>query len=125
MNKLSWLQVCLLIAYAAGMSAGQMLFKVAATSISTPLASQLSIVARLANLVINAHFIAAVSIYLLLSLVWVWILTFTPLSRAYPFVALAFVITPLLGQFFFIEELDVRFFIGVILVILGLVTMAT
>jgi hypothetical protein len=37
------------------------------------------------------------------NLIWVWFLSFTPLSRAYPFVALAFVLTPLLAVSLFGE----------------------
>jgi hypothetical protein len=35
----------------------------------------------------------------------VWILSFTPLSRAYPFLALAFALTPALGCLVFAEPL--------------------
>ena len=42
-------------------------------------------------------FVAAMLLYAALTLLWVWILTFTPLSYAYPFAALAFGMTPLLA----------------------------
>jgi len=51
---------------------------------------------------------------------WVWILTFTPLSRAYPFVALAFAITPLLGGWIFGEPIDLRLGLGITVILCGL-----
>jgi hypothetical protein len=36
-------------------------------------------------------------IYAALTVLWVWILSFTQLSRTYPFLALAFAIMPALG----------------------------
>ena len=58
--------------------------------------------------------------YLGLSLLWVWILSVTPLLRAYPFVAIAFILTPLYRHFIFMEALDSRFYAGITLIIVGL-----
>ena len=73
-------QIALLIAYAAGMAAGQLLFKAAALRLggSHPLS------ARALLLLQDAPFIGAIVLYAALSVLWVWLLTFTPLSRAYP-----------------------------------------
>ena len=81
------------------MAGGQLLFKAggAAAAGRAPLAE------RMLGLAQNGMFVAALALYLALSVLWVWILSFTPLSRAYPFVALAFVITPLLGGLVFGE----------------------
>ena len=46
---------------------------------------------RVFGLFQNGAFLAALALYLAFSVLWVWVLSFTPLSRAYPFVALAFV----------------------------------
>jgi drug/metabolite transporter (DMT)-like permease len=59
-----------------------------------------------------------------LTLLWVWILTFTPLSRAYPFVALAFALTPALGGLVFGEPISFRLVIGIVLILCGLVFVA-
>src|SRR5258708_20165518 len=84
-------QIALLIAYAAGMAAGQLLFKAAALRLGDghPLST------RALLLLQNAPFIGAIVLYAALSVLWVWLLTFTPLSRAYPFVAVAVWPTPL------------------------------
>ena len=59
-------------------------------------------------------------LYAALSLLSVSLLTFTPLSRAYPFVALAFALTPLLGIFIFAEPFSSRLTIGIALILCGL-----
>lgn len=115
---MSSLQIALLSAYALGMSAGQLLFKAAAVSIQAEAAR--STFGWLMRVPMNPYFVAAAVMYLALSVCWVWLLGFTPLSRAYPFVALAFVLTPLLGHFVFGEVLTARFFVGTGFVIIGL-----
>jgi drug/metabolite transporter (DMT)-like permease len=52
-------------------------------------------------------------------------LTFTALSRAYPFVALAFAITPLLGGFIFGEQIAMRLILGITLILGGLLLVAS
>lgn len=117
---MSAFQIALLLAYGFGMSLGQLLFKFAALSLSSSGAPALT-VGRLFQLGLNPYFLGAMSLYFGLSVLWVWILTFTPLSRAYPFVAIAFIVTPLMSQLIFMEALDLRFYFGLSFVILGLV----
>jgi drug/metabolite transporter (DMT)-like permease len=100
-SDLSFAQIALLIAYAGGMA-----------------------VERLFSMMLNRFFAAAVLLYAALTVLWVWILNFTPLSRAYVFVALAFAVTPLLGAFVFAEPISVRLVIGIGLVFCGLLFVA-
>lgn len=116
--RLSLLQVVVLATYAAGMAGGQMLFKLAADRV--PGAAGAGFPERILGLALNGYFIAAVLLYGLLSVLWVWVLTFTPLSRAYPFVALAFAVTPLLAAALFHEPLGMRLLAGIGLVVGGL-----
>jgi len=115
-HRLGAAQILLLAAYAAGMAGGQLLFKLAAQRL-TPGAG---FTARLIELAGNPWFLAAFALYCALALAWVWILTFTPLSRAYPFVALAFAITPLLGAWVFAEPIGWRLLGGVAVIAVGL-----
>ena len=115
--RLGLTQILLLAGYAAGMAGGQILFKLAAQRL-TPGGR---LVDRLLDLAANGYFVAAVALYCALSVAWVWILSFTPLSRAYPFVALAFAITPLLGAWLFVEPVTLRLMIGVGVILVGLV----
>jgi drug/metabolite transporter (DMT)-like permease len=119
-DRLSLTQILLLIGYAAGMAGGQLLFKLAAVRVTAegPLGE------RALSLLQNRFFLAAFVLYGALAVLWVWILTFTPLSRAYPFVALAFALTPLLGAYAFAEPLGTRLVIGVAFIMVGLLFVA-
>ena len=120
-NRLSIIQVALLSIYAVAMAGGQILFKLAALKISPG-----DIFAkRLIALAYNGYFGVAVVLYAILTVLWVWILSLTPLSRAYPFVALAFAITPVAGGLLFGEPISVRLVFGICLVLGGLLCVAT
>jgi drug/metabolite transporter (DMT)-like permease len=116
-DRLSLMQIVVLCGYAAGMAGGQVLFKLAALRFAgdAPLAE------RLLGLAHNWIFLLALVLYLALGLLWLWILSFTPLSRAYPFVALAFAITPVLATVLFAEPMTVRLAIGIAVVLCGLI----
>ena len=68
----------------------------------------------------NGWFLAAATLYAALTVMWVWILTIVPLSRAYPFVVLSFVLTPLGAAFFFGESLTLEYGIGISVILVGL-----
>ena len=61
----------------------------------------------------------AVALYAGATLLWVRILTTVPLSRAYPFVALAFVLVPAAGYMFFGEPITLRYALGTALIVIG------
>jgi hypothetical protein len=92
-DRLSLSQIAVLAAYAAAMAGGQLLFKTAALrgAGDGPLGE------RMAGFLLNGYFFVALILCAALTLLWVWILSFTPLSRAYPFLAPAFALTPALG----------------------------
>ena len=72
----------------------------------------------------NWYFLGAVALYAALSVLWVWVLTVTPLSRAYPFVAITFALTPLFGGLLFAEPLSARLLIGLVVILGGLYLVA-
>jgi drug/metabolite transporter (DMT)-like permease len=119
-DRLSLLQILLLILYAAGMAGGQILFKFAA--LKSPAAAGLG--ERRLAMTENKFFAAAIALYAGLTLLWVWILSFTPLSRAYVFVALAFAVTPFAGGFIFGEPISLRLVIGIGIICVGLLLVA-
>ncbi|MGD0024709.1 MAG: hypothetical protein ABSC37_08795 [Xanthobacteraceae bacterium] len=119
-DRLSSMQILLLVVYAAAMAGGQILFKLAA--LRSPAFGGLG--ERLLAMAQNKYFAAAVALYAALTILWVWILSFTPLSRAYVFVALAFAITPFAGGVIFGEPITVRLVVGVAFIALGLVFVA-
>ncbi len=115
-DRLTLSQILLLTAYAGGMSAGQLLFKMAANYGIV----NVGVVGRLLPLCYNLYFLSALVLYAGFAFLWVWILSFTPLSRAYPFVALAFALTPLLAVSLFGETISLRLIIGLLLILGGL-----
>lgn len=119
-ESLSITQIVLLCSYAVGMAAGQMLFKLA----SLRMAADGPLVERLGSLLGNWAFLSALAIYLALSVLWVWILSFTPISRAYLFVALSFVIVPIFGALLFSEPMSIRLGIGIAVILCGLFLVA-
>lgn len=119
-DRLSLAQIVALVAYAGAMVGGQLLFKMAALRA----VHEGPFIERAMGLLLNGYFLAALALYAALAGVWVWILTFTPLSRAYPFVALAFALTPALGGLMFAEPISVRLVIGIALILCGLLFVA-
>jgi drug/metabolite transporter (DMT)-like permease len=119
-GRLSLSQIAMLVAYAGGMAGGQILFKLAALrgAAEAPLGE------RMIAMLSNGFFIAALLLYGALTVLWVWILNFTPLSRAYPFVAVAFAVTPLLGGLLFAEPVTTRLIIGICVIFVGLLLVA-
>jgi drug/metabolite transporter (DMT)-like permease len=120
-SSLSAWQIAVLAAYAAGMAGGQLLFKAAALRMP----AEGTFAERLLALAHNGYFIAALVVYLGLSLVWVWLLRFTPLSRAYLFAALSFALVPLAAALAFDEPLSARFVLGAVLTVCGLILVVT
>lgn len=96
-DRLSLSQVAALMAYAATTAGGK-----------TPAlrgAGDGPLAERIAGFLLNGYFFVALILYARLTVLWVWILSYTPLSRAYPFLALAFALTPALGCLVFAEPL--------------------
>ncbi len=60
-------------------------------------------------------------LYLASSGLWVWALRYLELSKAYPYFALAFVLVPLMGVWVFGEVLSLRYAVGVVFIISGVV----
>lgn len=115
-DRLTVSQILLLMVYAAGMSGGQVLFKMAALRY----VAEGGVGERLLGLVCNIYFVTALVFYAGYAILWVWILSFTPLSRAYPFVALAFALTPLLGAMLFGKTISLRLIVGLLFILCGL-----
>lgn len=96
-----------------GLAMGQILFKVSALSLSAPPA--------MINPKAALAFFAAILIYGVTSLVWVWVLQKVELGRIYPLMALAFVLVPL-GSYIFLEErFQPQYFLGVMVIVVGIV----
>lgn len=122
---MSIFQIACLTLYAAGMSIGQLLFKTAADKLAAVGARTLADQAgRFLSLALDPSFVFAIVLYVSLSIFWVWILSFTPLTRAYPFGALAFVFTIVIGSLFFGETVNRMHLLGLIFILSGIVLIA-
>ena len=112
-------QLLELLCFPVAIAVGQILFKRSASQI-TPRdgGSWLLEVARLPTMWV------AVALYAGATLLWVRILTSIPLSRAYPFAALAFVLVPAAGYLFFNEPITLRYALGTALIVVGVAVAA-
>jgi drug/metabolite transporter (DMT)-like permease len=90
-----------------GIAAGQVLFKLGALT-SNAAAGDASLVARH----LNGYLVAAFAVYVIATVAWVYVLKTVPLNVAYPFMALAFVVVPLVAHFFVGEPLAWNHLVG-------------
>jgi multidrug transporter EmrE-like cation transporter len=105
----------LLAAFAALLAVGQLLFKKAALAGAGE---------ALPWAFINRWIFLAILLYGAATLIWTWVLRTTPLSVAYPFAALAFVLVPLLAAAVYGEPLTARVLMGAALIVAGIVVSA-
>lgn len=65
-------------------------------------------------------FWVAIAIYGSSTLLWTYMLQTVPLSRAYPFVSLGFVIVPLVSVFVFGEKITAPYVVGSAMILTGI-----
>ena len=97
----------LTLATVLGIAAGQVLFKLGALS-SNVAPEGASLVARY----LNGYLIVAFAVYVIATVAWVYVLKTVPLNIAYPFMALAFVVVPVVAHFFVGEPLAWNHLVG-------------
>lgn len=95
------------------LSAGQILFKLAANGLNTAQPFHI-------QLLFNRTLIFALAIYGVATVLWIMSLRTVPLRLAYPFVGLAFIFVPLLSHFILSEPLKLNTFVGAALILAGL-----
>lgn len=110
------LQILYLVAFSFLLACGQICFKLAANHFNAT--SQLPIVQAF---LFNGWLWGAFVLYGFSTLLWVYILRVIPLSFAYPFVALGFIIVPAASWYFFSEQINSWYMFGAGLIILGLI----
>lgn len=109
-------QVILLIGYSLGIALGQLLFKQAAITMRGRDSTAHFIWVAMTNVPLAC----AVVLYAALTALWVYILSITDLSKAYPFHALTMVLTPLLAARLFDEKLNGSFYLGLAAILVGI-----
>lgn len=112
----------LVVLFAVGMGFGQLLLKYAAHRQATKTGRDLI---SLLELVLDWPFLVGAASYALLLIFWVWLLTFLPLSRAYPFTLLSLMVATAGGAIFFHEPITQRFLAGLSIIAVGLIVLGT
>lgn len=95
-----------------GIAIGQILFKLSAISLKHS--------GSFFALDTAILLLSAMCLYGVTSLVWVWGLQKVELSQVYPFMALSFILVPLGSYFFLGEQLQPQYFLGVAIIIVGI-----
>ena len=94
------------------LSTGQILFKQASTTLEFTLSG-------LWDAAFNIKLIIALVVYAGATVLWLMALKHTPLNLAYPFMAMAFFIVPILAHFFLGESLNWNTFAGALIIAVG------
>jgi multidrug transporter EmrE-like cation transporter len=116
-------QVVMLMIFAIGMGLGQLLLKFSAQRQSINSDNHWSF--RVLALFSDWPFLLGITLYSLLLVYWVWLLTFLPLSRAYPFTIVSFIIAAAGGALFFHEPLTLPLIAGLAIIGIGLIVLST
>lgn len=104
-----------LLAVAVLLGVGQLLFKLAAERLVVGRG-----VGTLLGSFASSPMLAALTLYAFATVFWVYLLHGVSLGRAYPFIALAFAIVPLLSWLVFGEALTSRYWVGLGIMFAGL-----
>lgn len=96
-----------------GIAAGQILFKMSSSSLSK---SGSWFDTQTLTILFSAF-----ALYGLTTILWVYVLQRADLGKIYPLMALAFVIVPIGSHFIFGERFQAQYFLGVALIICGII----
>lgn len=99
-----------------GIAIGQILFKLSANSLDQT--------GSFFALKTAAILFAALALYGITTIAWVWVLQKVDLGRVYPLMALAFVLVPLGSHIILGERFQPQYFVGVALIMIGIVVAA-
>ena len=110
--SMSILQILFILLTILAISVGQILFKLAASSIEFSLSGLIFALS-------NYTLLTAMTVYFSATLMWLYVLQSTPLRVAYPFAALAFFFVPVLAHFLLGEAISWNNLAGAALIALG------
>jgi drug/metabolite transporter (DMT)-like permease len=96
-----------------GIAGGQILFKICATSLQRT--------GTFFDLHTAATLFVALALYGITTIAWIWVLQKIELGRVYPLMALAFILVPIGSHFVFGEEFKAQYFLGVALIMAGII----
>ncbi|MDE9566245.1 hypothetical protein KKI93_19925 [Xenorhabdus bovienii] len=96
-----------------GIAVGQILFKL--SSIELHKTGSIFSASTLAMI------FAAFALYGITTIAWIWVLQKIELGKAYPLMAFAFILVPIGSYLFLGEKFNYQYFIGVFLIITGII----
>lgn len=97
----------------AGIATGQILFKLSASALQQ---SGSFFESKTFLLLLTA-----LALYGITTIAWIWVLQKIELGKAYPLMALAFVLVPIGSHFFLGERFSLQYFLGVALIMSGII----
>ena len=106
---MSFNQIILIVLTVVFLSVGQLLLKMAAMDMKN-----IDIYSLL-----QPKLILALCVYGIATILWIAVLRHTPLRIAYPFVALAFLIVPVLSWFWMDEQISLNTIVGGAAILIG------
>ena len=115
-NSLPSVPMLLALLTAFSMAGGQLLFKIGAAKWHGSTLSQ-----WIWSFISNPFLVSAIFLYAFTVLVWIYVLRILPLSIAYPITALSYVIVPFLSFILLKEKISIYNFIGMALIISGVI----
>ena len=112
-RKMSIIHITLVLVCVLAISCGQLLFKKAGLELET------------AGTWFNWRVVvvtgAAIILYGTTTFLWIYVLSKVPLNQAYPFIALSFVIVPVLSWWIFKEHIGISHTVGFFLIVSGII----
>ena len=114
------IELGVILACVAAIITGQLMFKIVGLELAGT-----GLIGLASNLKAATILIAALVIYALTTIAWIWVLQTVPLGRAYLFMSLSFAAIPILAHWFLGEDISVRVIIGAGLIVAGVVVTAS
>jgi len=115
MSIIQFIQVTLCVVMVA---TGQLLFALGAKS--TLLTDGKGIITY-----INKYLVVGLIVYAIATVIWIYLLRNIPISIAYPFMSLSFIIVPIASYYVFGDPLNVKILIGGAFIMLGVYLVAS
>ncbi|WP_313460563.1 EamA family transporter [Achromobacter sp.] len=106
----------LAIACVIGIAIGQLLFKFGATTLK----NSGSVFDPKTFMILSF----ALGLYGFVTILWIYVLQRLELGKVYPLMALAFVLVPIGSYFLFGEKFQTQYFVGLFLVVSGIIVIA-
>ncbi|MGB9680910.1 MAG: EamA family transporter [Minisyncoccia bacterium] len=102
-------------------SFGQIFLKKGMDEVSQQIASQKSFFKKIDKLIKNKNLFLGYVCAILAALSWLYAIKSVPLNYALPFMALTYILVPLLSKMFLFENVPVNRWFGAVIIIIGIV----